>query len=216
MNEAFFSRVRALYGGKLNEVQVADLMALIEATVTMPVAQRAYILATAHHETGAFKYMREIWGPTPAQSRYEGRKDLGNTVKGDGKKFMGRGFIQITGRANYADWSQRLGVDLIAKPELAEGKEVATRIIVDGMRLGTFTGKKLSDYIGPDGADYKGARRIVNGTDKADLIAGYAATFEAALRAGIDAETAVTASVGTSSPLSFIAKILRAIFGEKK
>ncbi|PSH68635.1 hypothetical protein CU102_12820 [Phyllobacterium brassicacearum] len=105
--------------------------------------QCAYVLATAWHETSAYKYMREIWGPTPAQKRYEGRKDLGNTVAGDGKKFMGRGFVQITGRRNYTDWSRRLGLDLLKEPQLAERPEIAVRIIVKGMKIGTFTGKKL-------------------------------------------------------------------------
>ena len=140
--------------------------------------QAAYCLATAHHETGNFKYLREIWGPTAAQKRYEGRADLGNTQKGDGKRFMGRGLVHITGRRNYTDWSKRLGLDLLKNPELAEKPEIAVRILVEGMKLGTFTGKKLSDYITLNKSDFKGARRIVNGTDKADLIAGYAREYD--------------------------------------
>ena len=140
--------------------------------------QAAYCLATAHHETGNFKYLREIWGPTAAQKRYEGRADLGNTQKGDGKRFMGRGLVHITGRRNYTDWSKRLGLDLLKNPELAEKPEIAVRILVEGMKLGTFTGKKLSDYITLRKSDFKGARRIVNGTDKADLIAGYAREYD--------------------------------------
>lgn len=145
--------------------------------------QAAYVLSTAHHETGQYKYMREIWGPTPAQKRYEGRADLGNVQKGDGRKFMGRGFVQITGRRNYADWSKRLGVDLLKEPQLAEQPAIAARIIVEGMKLGTFTGKALDDYITLYKSDYTGARRIVNGTDRAKLIAGYAVEYDAALKA---------------------------------
>ncbi|RWO20441.1 MAG: hypothetical protein E5Y16_02980 [Mesorhizobium sp.] len=97
--------------------------------------QCAYVLGTAWHETGAYKYMREIWGPTAAQVR--GRKDLGNTVAGDGKKFIGRGFVQITGRRNYTDWSKRLGIDLLKEPQLAERPEIAVKILVKGSKLGT-------------------------------------------------------------------------------
>lgn len=161
----------------------------------LPTNQTAYVLATARHESGAFKYMREIWGPTEVQKRYEGRKDLGNTQKGDGKKFLGRGFVQITGRRNYADWSKRLGVDLISKPSLAERPEIAVRILVEGMKLGTFTGKKLSDYINASKSDFSGARRIINGTDKASLIAGYAKEYVAALNKQGYAKPAKTAPV---------------------
>ncbi len=77
-------------------------------------------IAQVGHESGQLRYVREIWGPTAQQLGYEGRADLGNTVKGDGSKFRGRGLIQITGRANYAACGEALGLDLISKPELLE------------------------------------------------------------------------------------------------
>ena len=80
----------------------------------------AAFIAQIGHESGQLVYVREIWGPTPAQAKYEGRKDLGNTVAGDGFKYRGRGLIQITGRANYAACGEALGLDLLSKPELLE------------------------------------------------------------------------------------------------
>ncbi len=80
----------------------------------------AAFIAQIGHESGELKYVKEIWGPTAAQARYEGRKDLGNTVVGDGSKYRGRGLIQITGRANYMACSEALGLDLIKQPELLE------------------------------------------------------------------------------------------------
>lgn len=145
--------------------------------------QCAYILATAWHETGRYRWMKEIWGPTGAQKRYEGRKDLGNVVAGDGKKFLGRGFVQITGRRNYTDWGKRLGLDLLKEPQLAERPDIAARILVEGMMLGTFTGKRLETYVHLRNSDFVGARRVVNGMDRAEDIAGYAKEFDAALKA---------------------------------
>lgn len=187
MDTAFFAAVRStLFGGKLTQSQVDTLDTIGAAWARHgdgDTSKLAYILATAFHETGRFKWLCEIWGPTAAQKRYEGRADLGNTVKGDGKRFMGRGLVHITGRRNYADWAKRLGIDIVAHPELAERLDIAARILVDGMMLGTFTGKKLADYIKPGSANFVSARRIVNGTDKADLIAGYARRFLMALEA---------------------------------
>lgn len=80
----------------------------------------AAFLAQIGHESGGLAYTREIWGPTPAQAKYEGRTDLGNTEPGDGERFMGRGLIQITGRRNYQLASIGLDLDLIAHPELLE------------------------------------------------------------------------------------------------
>ena len=79
----------------------------------------AHFMAQLCHESGSFRYMEEIWGPTKAQRGYEGRTDLGNVVDGDGKRFMGRGPIQLTGRANYREFGRRIGIDLERHPAIA-------------------------------------------------------------------------------------------------
>lgn len=90
-------------------------------------ARIAAFLAQIGHESGRLRYTRELWGPTPAQMRYEGRADLGNTQPGDGRRFMGRGLIQLTGRANYAAASAALGEDFLAFPALLETPKWASR-----------------------------------------------------------------------------------------
>ena len=91
-------------------------------------AREAEFLAQACLETDYFRTLREYWGPTKAQAGYEGRKDLGNVVAGDGKRFMGRGIFQLTGRANYASYGKRLGLDLLKEPQLAERPDISLRI----------------------------------------------------------------------------------------
>ncbi|WP_395607319.1 glycoside hydrolase family 19 protein [Pseudomonas sp. B22129] len=86
----------------------------------------AAFIAQVGHESGQFRWVREIWGPTAQQLSYEGRGDLGNTVTGDGSKYRGRGLIQITGRANYKACGEALGLDLINKPEFLEQPQYAT------------------------------------------------------------------------------------------
>lgn len=78
-----------------------------------------HFLAQACHESANFRTTHEFWGPTKAQLHYEGRKDLGNTQPGDGKRYMGRGIFQLTGRANYRRFGPKLGLDLEGHPELA-------------------------------------------------------------------------------------------------
>lgn len=73
-----------------------------------------HFLAQVIHESGGFRYNEEI----ASGAAYEGRKDLGNIIPGDGKRFKGRGFIQLTGRNNYSRYSKYIKVDVVAKPEL--------------------------------------------------------------------------------------------------
>lgn len=98
--------------------------ACLQHHVTSPIRIAAWI-AQIGHESGGFVYTREIWGPTSAQQRYEGRADLGNTQPGDGSRYRGRGLIQITGRANYMRVAAALGIDAVTRPELVEADDVA-------------------------------------------------------------------------------------------
>jgi putative chitinase len=102
--------------------------AMAEFGINTP-AQVAAFLAQVGHESGRLVYVKEIWGPTqcPWQAKYEGRKDLGNIQVGDGKRYMGRGLIQITGRANYQECSKALGIDFEANPEMLEQPRYAAR-----------------------------------------------------------------------------------------
>ena len=140
-------------------------------------AQLAYILATATHESGAGAHMEEF-----ASGRaYEGRSDLGNSQSGDGVRYKGRGYVQLTGRRNYQDWSNRLGMDLVGNPDIVKDPRVAAKILVGGMMEGTFTGKGLGSYVNDEKTDFVGARKTVNGTDRAGEIAGIAQRLQQAM-----------------------------------
>jgi len=89
------------------------------AGITTPL-RLAHWLGQGAHETQGFQTLRELWDPTPAQKGYEGRRDLGNTQPGDGFRYRGRGIFQTTGRGNYEDLATRIGVDVVAHPELIE------------------------------------------------------------------------------------------------
>lgn len=90
--------------------------AMEEFDISTPARQAAF-LANVGHESGGLKWLVELWGPTIAQQRYEGRRDLGNVQPGDGFKFRGRGLLQTTGRANYAVLSGHLGIDYLQDPD---------------------------------------------------------------------------------------------------
>ena len=131
-------------------------------------ARVAAFIAQAGHESGQLRYVREIWGPTAQQLTYEGRADLGNTVKGDGSKFRGRGLIQITGRANYAACGEALGLDLINQPELLELSQHAA------MSAAWFWSTKGLNTLADQGEFTKITRRINGGlTGQADRQALY-------------------------------------------
>jgi putative chitinase len=107
------------------------MAACAEFGITTPLRLASW-LAQAGHESGSFRYLKEIWGPTAAQLKYEPPSgvatSLGNLEPGDGYKFRGRGPIQVTGRHNYEKASKALGMNLITHPELAAEPESAFRI----------------------------------------------------------------------------------------
>lgn len=147
--------------------------AMSEFEINTPQRQ-AMFLAQIGHESGGLKYTTEIWGPTPAQSRYEGRKDLGNVQPGDGYKFRGRGLIQTTGRYNFEATGKALGVDLLSNPEALAQPTLAAR------SAAWFWKTKGLNQIADRGDNLAATKRINGGTNGlAERQALYAAALQA-------------------------------------
>lgn len=194
-HEQFFSGYRDfldIHGITLDQSKVDALEFLLTAfesdSAWSDVREIAYAFGTMHVETFVPKTGQRYepvteFGGKSYFNKYDGRKDLGNVEKGDGFKFRGRGFCQITGRKNFTKFEKLLNVDLVNNPDLALEPDIAFRIMSLGMHKGLFTGKKLSDYINLQITDYKNARRIINGQDRADEIASYARAIEKVLTA---------------------------------
>ncbi|AGR48034.1 chitinase [Sinorhizobium phage phiM7] len=205
--KTFFDKVRndpLLFRGSLTADQVKGMDAILNRMVKLDARWLAYALATAFHETGgrmvpimenlnysakglratfpkyfnladAAKYERK---PQAIANRaYGNRMGNGPEASGDGWKYRGRGLVQITGKDNYTKYG------IADNPDRALEPDVAVMIMFDGMTAGKFTGKKLSDYFDADTTDWVGARKIINGLDKAEKIAGEAKAFFAAIQA---------------------------------
>ncbi|WP_429153956.1 hypothetical protein [Aeromonas media] len=156
--------------------------------------QLAYMLATARHETYHFpsgEYFSEkpevgpisyfdkydpILADTPA--RRERARLNGNTVEGDGYKYRGRGCVHLTWKKNYQRAKDNIGIDFVSFPERAADFDYAVSIMIWGMRDGVFTGASLNDHINKSSVNYVSARKIINGSDAAALIASYAEKFQ--------------------------------------
>jgi hypothetical protein len=185
----FFSLIRrSLFGGAMSQPQVSGTEALLAAidAADLDVAPSSYVLATAYHETARSMQPVDEYGPKSYFDKYDiGRlaTRLGNTPAkdGDGYLYRGRGYVQLTGRRNYALAGRKIGIDLVAHPDLAGTPDNAAKIAIAGMIEGWFTGRKLDDYFISGKADFIGARAIINGSDRAALIAGYAQSFRKAL-----------------------------------
>lgn len=176
----FFDGFRDKIDSTISQEQVEGLEFLLgkieHDILWRSIPEIAYALATAGHETA--------WSFQPVEEGYY----LGKKAKAFQKSlryypYYGRGYVQLTWRKNYEKAEKILGLPLVSKPELALDREGAYLTMTYGMHEGWFTGKKLSDYISDTGKDYKNARKIINGLDKAGLIAGYANQFEDILRA---------------------------------
>ena len=200
----FFYHVRpVLFAGSLNAAQVQGLDTLLTATESYPKNQRAYILATAYHETA--RTMQPIaeygkgagrrygtWRTNSMGVCYCDTDGSGNKVYTENEYphlYYGRGYVQLTWLKNYLKAGQALcdlglidDPQVLAKqPNLAMQPEIAATILVQGMQGGWFTGRRLSDYLTDTTSDYRNARRIINGTDRAAQLADYAVIFEQAL-----------------------------------
>jgi len=131
-------------------------------------AQIAYVLATVQHETGdTYRPVTEAnYLGAAAQKKYLNSKPY--------KPYYGRGYVQLTWRDNYKKYGNLLHLDLVGQPDLALEPKTALFILVHGFKTGTFTGKKITDYINANHVDFVTARRCINGLDKADHIANLA------------------------------------------
>lgn len=125
--------------------------AMGEFEINTPLRQASF-LAQLAHESGELRYMEEI----ASGAAYEGRKDLGNTEKGDGVRYKGRGPIQLTGRSNYRRAGQALGLDLEGEPTLAAKPEV-------GFRIAGWFWKTHDLNAVADSGDFRKVTRIING-----------------------------------------------------
>ena len=186
---------KGVMGPTLNQNEVDGANAILGALEGLPISWVAYALATVWHETAHtmqpigeyggdayFTRMYDIRGRRPKTAERHG-----NTRPGDGPLFKGRGYVQLTWANNYKKAGNKIGVDLYSNPELALREDIAAKIMRFGMVEGWFTSRSFESYLPMSGCatrqQFKSARRIINGVDKASLIAGYALEFQEALQA---------------------------------
>ena len=200
----FFQGYRGQFG-KLSQEQVNglnNLLAQMEAdSYLTDVRWAAYMLATAKWETGnTFQPIKEYGTREYFIGRYGHRHDLGNDTPEEGATYAGRGFVQITGENNYemaeralrkfypkevADYEARSGKKFVlhTNPDALLDPKLAYCIMSYGMRTAAFTGVGLTRYINAAKCDYLNARKIINGLDQAERIAGFATKFQTILEA---------------------------------
>ena len=181
-------------GPKIDDDELTGSLAILEAMKGVPRSWVAYALATAWHETAhTLQPIKEFGGSAYFFRMYDKdgarphiAKQLGNTQPGDGAKYAGRGYVQLTGRINYQRAADMFGIpELVEYPEYALRRDLAAKIMRFGMIEGWFTGRTLFAYL-PETKpahreSFKKARRVINGNDRAALIAGYALDFQDAL-----------------------------------
>lgn len=211
--DIFFIQLKpALFPRSPGPQQREGITAILDRWEALPAPKNlrhlAYMLATVHHETartmqpikerGGESYLRgmyDITGSRPALARANG-----NTERGDGARYAGRGFVQLTWKKNYKRASEQIGIDLVAAPDRALEMAVATHILFSGMAEGWFTGRKLSEFLNDLKTDWINARKTINGIDKAGLIANLAELYFKALAQSEDRKLALPPSRPSSSP----------------
>lgn len=183
---AFRHKFREVHGiltfekGRTLNTNFLKLISTIEDDLEWDsIPQISYLLATAYHETAHDFEPRDEFGRGKGRLYGQHVQLTANTVAA----YYGRGLVQLTWLANYARASLLCNVDFVTQPQRVKEFPYCYWIMADGMRKGWFTGKPLVEYINATKTDFINARRVINGTDKADLIAGYARTFEQLLTA---------------------------------
>jgi len=181
----FFDCVRAsLFKGTLTQSQVDGMNYILDSWEKyFPFKMRehlAYVLATTYHETAQKMRPIEEYGKGAGYT-------YGKPSGPYNKVYYGRGHVQLTWEDNYKKATDKikpygLEADLWKYPERALEDEISVTVMFDGMGDGWFTGKKLSDYLTSSKEDPVNARRVVNGTDKAQTIADYYWKFKSALQ----------------------------------
>lgn len=198
-----YFRKKNMLGPKISKSEFDGCDAIIKACAlaNWPVSYTAYALATAYHETAmTMQPIKEIGGTAYFTRMYDIRgnrpkkaTELGNTTPGDGAKYPGMGYVQLTGKRNYIKATAKLralGIDvnLVTHPERAMEPAIAALIMVYGMIEGWFTSRKLPDDLPARGVatlrQFVLSRDIINGTDKDDEIAAYAVDFQFGLLQG--------------------------------
>lgn len=190
--KSFFESIRTtLFKTGLKQTQVGGINAILdrwEASGLTDLRWLAYMLATVYHETAKTMQPIEEYGKGAGYRYGKKIKRSGIPYTLPDKLYYGRGYVQLTWFENYETMGRLLGIDLLNNPELALHPGIAADIMFEGMtkgnsHFGDFTGKSLENYFNDTKVDWVNARRIINGTDKAELIAGYGKKFMAALQA---------------------------------
>lgn len=176
----FFSLARLHpFNGTMTQGQVDGCNFILDSWEASNVAADrrwlAYCLATAKWETAHTMKPVEEYG-------HGAGHPYGEPDPETGKTYYGRGYVQLTWKANYQKMAALTGADLVHQPELALDPKLAALIMFDGMKGGMFTGVGLPRYFSATVDDPVNARRIINGTDHASDIAGIHAGFLEALR----------------------------------
>lgn len=184
----FFASIRSTIFHPLSQLQVEGVNAILDTwDATAPASDPrfvAYALATAYHETATTMQ--------PIREYGEGRGRAYGAPSGPWHQtYFGRDDVQLTWERNYALANEKLhrlgvikdGESLVQTPELALWPDVAAAVMVHGMIEGWFTGRRLEHFFVGSRSDWVDARTIINGHDRAELIAGYALHFYHALRA---------------------------------
>jgi len=179
----FYDAIRThLFGGHLSQSQVDGIEAILTACAGIhDQRQVAYILATIYHECDKKMQPIEEYGKGKGHPYGRKVKRIGQPYTTPDQIYYGRGYVQLTWFENYAYQSKLLGIDLLNHPELALQPDIAAKILIHGMLHGDFTGHFLDQYFNKDEEDFVSARKIINGLDMANNIAGYALIFYRAL-----------------------------------